>query len=74
MDGTARSAAGFAERRSAGLTISQERFTVHQKNPKPLEWKIPIAWRDVRAYRHFPRVFLLEQKSATLAGAQPARS
>ena len=57
---------------AAGLTISQERFTIHQKNPQPLQWKIPIAWRDIQAPTSTsPRVFLLEQKSAALAGARP---
>ena len=58
----------------SGLTISQERFTVHQKNPKPLEWKIPIAWRDVHAAASTsPQVFLLEQKSAVLPNVQPGQ-
>ena len=58
----------------SGLTTSQERFTVHQKNPKPLEWKIPIAWRDVQADASTsPRVFLLEQKSAVLPDVQPGQ-
>jgi aminopeptidase N len=57
---------------AAGLTISQARFTVHQKNPRPLEWKIPIAWRDVRADASTPpRVFLLEQTSAVLPDVPP---
>jgi aminopeptidase N len=52
----------------SGLTISQERFTVHQKNPKPLEWKIPLAWREAQtaAVSSAPGGFLLEQKSARL--------
>jgi len=58
----------------SGLTTSQERFTVHQKNPKPLEWKIPIAWRDVQAGASTsPRVFLLEQKSIVLPDVQPGQ-
>jgi aminopeptidase N len=57
-----------------GLTTSQERFTVHQKNPKPLEWKIPIAWRDIQAAASpSSHVFLLEQKSAVLPEVQPAQ-
>jgi aminopeptidase N len=57
-----------------GLTTSQERFTVHQKISKPLEWKIPIAWRDVQAAASTsPRVSLLEQKSAVLPDVQPAQ-
>ncbi len=35
----------------SGLTISQERFTVHQKNPQPLTWKIPIVYRAVQSGR-----------------------
>ncbi len=38
----------------SGLTIRQERFTVHQKNPKPLEWKIPLAWRDAQTATSTP--------------------
>jgi aminopeptidase N len=58
----------------SGLTTSQERFTVHQKNPKPLEWKIPIAWRDVQAdSTSSSRVFLLETKSAVLPDVQPGQ-
>jgi aminopeptidase N len=52
-----------------GLTISQEHFTIHQKNPAPLEWKIPIAWRDLGAATDSsPHVFLLEKKSDVLPG------
>ena len=58
----------------SGLTTSQERFTMHQKNPKPLEWKIPIAWRDVRtAASTPPLMFLLEQKSAILPDVSPGQ-
>ncbi|HMG05162.1 MAG TPA: M1 family metallopeptidase, partial [Chthoniobacterales bacterium] len=58
----------------SGLTTSQERFTVHQKNPKPLEWKIPIAWRDVQADPSVAsRVFLLETKSSALPDVQPGQ-
>ena len=35
----------------SGLTISQERFTVHQTNPQPLTWKIPIVYRAVPSER-----------------------
>jgi aminopeptidase N len=56
----------------SGLTTSQTRFTVHQKNPKPLEWKIPIAWRDLRTdASKSPRIFLLKQKSAVLPDVAP---
>jgi len=58
----------------SGVTASQERFTVHQKNPKPLEWKIPIAYRDVSSTTSPPKVFLLEQKSATLPDVQPSQN
>ena len=58
----------------SGLTTSQERFTVHQKNPKPLEWKIPIAWRDVQVDPSVAsRVFLLETKSSALPDVQPGQ-
>ncbi|MBA3833899.1 MAG: M1 family metallopeptidase [Chthoniobacterales bacterium] len=58
----------------AGLTISQERFTIHQKNPKPLQWKIPIAWRDLQTPASTsPPVFLLEEKSALLPEAHPGQ-
>jgi hypothetical protein len=43
--------------------VSQERFAMHQKNPKPLEWKIPIAYRDLQSGAATPAsVFLLEKK------------
>jgi aminopeptidase N len=58
----------------SGVTASQERFTVHQKSPKPLEWKIPIAYRDVSSTTSPPKVFLLEQKSATLPDVQPSQN
>jgi aminopeptidase N len=58
----------------SGLTTSQERFTVHQKNPKPLQWKIPIAWRDVQADPSASsHIFLLETKSAALPDVQPGQ-
>src|SRR5215510_6003242 len=50
----------------SSATVSQERFTVHQKSPKPLEWKIPIAYCDLSSPGNPTRVFLLEQRSATL--------
>jgi aminopeptidase N len=58
----------------SGLTASQERFTVHQKSPKPLEWKIPIAYRDVSSTTSPAKVFLLEQKSAPLPNVQPPQN
>ncbi len=56
---------------AAGLTIAQERFTVHQKNPTPLTWKIPIAYRAGDAT---PEVVLLEAKSAPLPKVDPAQT
>jgi aminopeptidase N len=56
------------------ITVSQERFTVHQKQPKSLEWKIPIAYSDVSSTTSPPKVFLLEQKSATLPDVQPSQN
>ncbi len=54
-----------------GLKISQERFTIHQKNPAPLQWKIPITWRDAAsAPLATPHVFLLTQKSDLLPGGR----
>jgi aminopeptidase N len=59
----------------SGLTTSQEHFTVHQRNPKPLEWKIPIAYRDVQTGAPASdQVFLLDQKSAALPNAQPGQN
>jgi aminopeptidase N len=58
----------------SSVTVSQERFTVHQKSPKPLEWKIPIAYRDVSSTISRAKVFLLEQKSATLSDIQPSQN
>jgi aminopeptidase N len=48
---------------------------MHQKNPKPLEWKIPIAYRDLQSGAATPAsVFLLEKKSVTLPGLQPSQN
>ena len=58
----------------SGITVTQERFTVHQKNPKSLEWNIPIAYRDVPSTGNPARVFLLEQKSATLPNTQSSQN
>jgi hypothetical protein len=57
-----------------GITASQERFTVHQKSPKPLEWKIPIAYSDVSSTTSPAKVFVLEQKSAPLPDVQPPQN
>jgi aminopeptidase N len=58
----------------SSVTVSQERFTVHQKSPKPLGWKIPIAYRDVSSTTSPTKVFLLEQKSALLPDVQPPQN
>jgi len=59
----------------SGITVTEERFTVHQKNPKPLEWKIPIVYRDVQpGATTSARVFLLEKKSATLPDVLPSQN
>jgi aminopeptidase N len=58
----------------SSVTVSQERFTVHQKSPKPLEWKIPIAYCDVSSTTSPAKVFLLEQKSARLPDIQPSQN
>jgi aminopeptidase N len=56
------------------VTVSQERFTVNQKNSTPLEWKIPIAYREVPSTTTAARVFLLQQKSATVPDIQPSQN
>jgi len=59
----------------SGVRVSQERFAMHQKNPKPLEWKIPIAYRDLQSGAATPAsVFLLEKKSVTLPSLQPSQN
>src|SRR6266576_653201 len=58
----------------SGVMANQERFTVHQKSPKPLQWKIPIAYRDVSSTTSPAKVFLLEQKSAPLPDVQPPQN
>jgi aminopeptidase N len=58
----------------SSVSVSQERFTVHQRNPKPLEWKIPIAYRDVSEATSPARVFLFEQKTVTLPDVQPSQN
>ena len=58
----------------SSVTASQERFTMHQKRPKPLEWKIPIAYCDPSSTTSPAGIFLLEQKSATLPDIQPSQN
>jgi aminopeptidase N len=58
----------------SGVMANQERFTVHQKSPKPLQWKIPIAYRDVSSTTSPAKVFLLEHKSAPLPDVQPPQN
>ena len=60
----------------SGLTISQERFTVHQTNPQPLTWKIPIVYRAVPsgAGDAAGEVILLEAQSAPLPQLDPAQT
>lgn len=55
-------------RTDSGLSISQERFTIHQTNPKMLTWKIPIAYRTLPIGQNESeiKVTLLAQESATL--------
>jgi aminopeptidase N len=60
--------------KESGITVSQEPFTVHQKSPKQLEWKIPIAYPDISSTKNSARIFLLEQKSATLPDIQPSQN
>src|SRR5262249_30824742 len=62
------------ESRESDVTVSQERFTVHQKSPKSLESKIPIGYRDVSNIATPARVFLLEQKSVALPNTQPSQN
>ncbi len=47
-------------RDGSGMRLTQERFTIHQKNPKPLTWQIPVGVRWSGG------------KSMTLLGAEPA--
>jgi aminopeptidase N len=49
---------------SGSVELSQERFTVHQKNPKPLTWKIPIVLGPASTPNK-GRVVLLEEKPMT---------
>ncbi len=60
----------------SGLTISQERFTLHQKNPATLFWKIPIAYAEALPNEKNPPVrnFLLEAHSAALPDVKPAQT
>lgn len=59
------------------VTVSQEPFTVHQQNPPPLEWKIPVTHREVKIGELAPPIAsLLDQKSAPLTTsvlAQPIK-
>ncbi len=58
------------------LTISQKRFTVHQTDPKPLFWKIPILWEAFvpNEKATAPHSYLLAEHSATLPAAKPAQT
>ncbi len=58
------------------LTISQERFTVHQQNPKALSWKIPVAWETFAPNEKSPphHSYLLEADSAPLPEAKPGQT
>ena len=58
------------------LTISQERFTVHQKDPKALGWKIPILWEAFAPNDEATkaRSYLLTENSAPLPDAKPAQT
>lgn len=42
------------KRTASGLSINQERFTIHQTNPKPLTWKIPICTAPFRLDKTIP--------------------
>src|SRR5450755_2659576 len=57
------------------VTVQQESFTVHQQNPKPLEWKIPLTYREVQTAAAGPAsVFLLEGESGVLPDVRPDQS
>ena len=46
------------------VTLSQERFTIHQHDPQPLFWETPVAWAPVNALSR-PHVELLGEKPLT---------
>jgi aminopeptidase N len=49
------------------MLAQQELFAVHQENPKPSEWRIPLSYRDIAsANATNASVFLLDAKSAAL--------
>jgi aminopeptidase N len=57
-----------------GLSLQQERFTVHQRNPKKLFWKIPVVLgpADSDEGTVESRVALLGEKSLSLEAARDA--
>ncbi|MEO6872734.1 MAG: M1 family metallopeptidase [Chthoniobacterales bacterium] len=61
---------------NSGLTISQTRFTVHQKDPTPLTWKIPVVYHTLPIGPNDAdaKVILLEKESAALPGLAPAQT
>lgn len=44
------------------LELSQERFTIHQKDPAPLAWKIPVVWAPLASLTS-SRTALLDEHS-----------
>ena len=49
------------------MLAQQELFAVHQGNPKPSEWRIPLSYRDIASAKATnASVFLLDAKSAAL--------
>jgi aminopeptidase N len=51
------------------LTLSQERFTIHQANAKPLTWNTPVAFAAIDSLTH-PRVELLGAEPQNIAWMQ----
>ncbi len=55
---------------SAAVQLEQERFTIHQKNPAPLRWQIPVVHGPAGAPHH-AIITLLKDQAQTAASVEP---
>jgi len=55
---------------NAAIELAQERFTIHQKNPAPLHWQIPVVHGPAGAPHH-AIVTLLQDRAQPVASVEP---
>ncbi len=55
---------------NAAIQLEQERFTIHQKNPAPLQWQIPVVHGPAGAPQH-NIVTLLKDRVQPAASVEP---